>query len=196
MPKVRYNSTIEYKKDASVRNSYKRRERIEPALQMFMTNDKEAIRDLDILEEIEANPDSTQATLAEKLGVAVGTVNWHVRRLVEKGFVEIQRGERRKLKYIITPEGIALRSKLVVNFIHSSMEMYRLIRSRMNTVLDTVEKTKDREVYIDGDGDIAEVCRLTCMERGFKTAEARHDDIPSVEIVGCKLFLHTKNEER
>ena len=53
--------------------------------------------DLTILEHIEDEPDTTQAGLAEKLGVAVGTVNWHLKRLVEKGYVKVKRAERKKI---------------------------------------------------------------------------------------------------
>ncbi|NTV37274.1 MAG: winged helix-turn-helix domain-containing protein, partial [Anaerolineaceae bacterium] len=44
-------------------------------------------RDLIILDQIELDPESTQASLAGLLGVAVGTINWHIKRLVEKGYV-------------------------------------------------------------------------------------------------------------
>jgi len=64
-------------------------------------------REILLLEKIEDDPDVTQASLAALLGVAVGTVNWHLRRLIEKGYVKVKRAQRRKLRYIITPEGIA-----------------------------------------------------------------------------------------
>ena len=57
--------------------------------------------DLFILEEIDENPCTTQANIAEKLNVAVGTVNSRIKRFVESGCVKIQHSEKRKLKYII-----------------------------------------------------------------------------------------------
>ena len=74
-------------------------------------------RELNLLEQIESDPDITQATLADRLDVAVGTVNWHLKRLVSKGYVKVKRAQRRKLRYIITPEGLALRARLTVNYI-------------------------------------------------------------------------------
>jgi len=59
-------------------------------------------REIILLEQIEQDPDVTQASLAAQLGVAVGTVNWLLRRMIEKGYVKIKRAQRRKLKYIIT----------------------------------------------------------------------------------------------
>jgi len=38
-----------------------------------------------LLEEIARNPDTTQADLAARLGVAVGSVNWYLKRLIKKG---------------------------------------------------------------------------------------------------------------
>ncbi len=72
-------------------------------------------RELILLEEIANDPDVNQATLAEFLDVAVGTVNWHIKRLVPKVYVKAKRAQRKKLRYIITPEGIALRAKLTVH---------------------------------------------------------------------------------
>ncbi|HNS37567.1 MAG TPA: winged helix-turn-helix transcriptional regulator, partial [Anaerolineaceae bacterium] len=81
---------------------------------MSSTTSPDSHRDLIILEEIEQQPDSTQATLAAKLGVAIGTINWHLKRLVDKGYVKVRRIERRKFRYLITPEGVALRARLTV----------------------------------------------------------------------------------
>jgi len=52
----------------------------------MMTADtkSEEYRDLALLQEIEADPDISQARLAEELGVAIGTINWHIKRLVER----------------------------------------------------------------------------------------------------------------
>ena len=56
--------------------------------------------DLTILENIEKEPDTTQASLAERLGVAVGTINWHLKRLIEKGYVKVS--EQREKNYDIS----------------------------------------------------------------------------------------------
>lgn len=159
-------------------------------LQFKMTEKQNAEfnRDLDILENIEKNPNATQASIASQMNVAIGTVNWHLKRLIEKGFIKIQRSEKRKLKYIITPEGIALRAKLTMDYIHSSFELYRLIRRRMNEVLDKCAADGYDSVFIDGNGDVAEICSLTCIERQIKPLNERNDGIPVVKIVALKLF--------
>lgn len=152
-----------------------------------MTLQPEAERDLIILEHIEQNPDATQATLAAQLGVAVGTINWHLKRLIEKGYVKVRRAERRKLRYIITPEGIALRARLTMDYIQTSFRLYRLVRQRTIEALTQVEERGLRTVRVVGDGDVAEVCRLTCLERGMQVVEDEH--APALTIQGLKIVL-------
>ncbi len=154
------------------------------------------LHDLDILEEIENNPDATQATLANQMNVAIGTVNWHLKRLINKGYVKIQRCEKRKLKYIITPEGISFRAKLTFDYIHSSFELYRLVRQRMNAVLDNCAESAHPSIYIEGTGDVYEICRLSCMERGVRVLDEPDADRPAVKIVGLKLFYTEPEKER
>lgn len=154
-------------------------------------------RELVILEHVELDPDVTQATLAAKLGVAVGTVNWHMKRLVEKGYVKVKRAQRRKLHYIITPKGIAFRANLTVNYIENSMRLYRRTRSRVSDLLAEVKLAGYDRVYIHGDGDIADICRLTCLEQGISTQDYRDGDqedsgnlnYPKLDIVGTKVYL-------
>lgn len=149
--------------------------------------------ELTILEHIEKEPDTTQATLAEKIGVAVGTVNWHLKRLVSKGYIKVQRAERKKLKYIITPEGIALRAKLTVDYIQSSMQMYRLVRSRSLKTINEVKKKGFKHVFIDGNDDVAEILRLTCLENGL-SVEKRQNNLVTLKVVGLKIFINHKDK--
>ncbi len=144
-------------------------------------------RDLILLEHIEQNPDATQASLAAQVGVAVGTVNWHLKRLVAKGYVKVRHAERRKLRYIITPDGIALRANLTIDYIQNSFKLYRLVRERMEVSLREVREAGYDRVTLVGEGDVADVCRLTCAEKGISI----HDDgrLPRLTISGLKIFI-------
>jgi len=153
-----------------------------------MDNSSVTERDLILLEKIEQNPDINQASLASQLGVAVGTVNWHIKRMIDKGYVKVRRLERKKLRYIITPEGIALRARLTVDYIQTSFRMYRLVRERMVEVLDEVEKAGYKQVILVGDGEIGEVCKLTCMEREIEVISQGW--VPKLIIVGFKIELN------
>lgn len=148
--------------------------------------------DLTILEHIENEPDTTQATLAEKIGVAVGTVNWHLKRLIAKGYIKVKRAERKKLNYLITPEGIALRARLLVDYIQSSMGLYRLVRDRSLVAIKTIKKNGYKTVCLAGDGEVTEILRLTCFEQGLGVSNDGRSH-PILRVVGLKIFI--ENEE-
>ena len=157
-----------------------------------MAENPEATREMILLEQIEIDPNITQASLATQLGVAVGTVNWHLKRMIAKGYVKVKRAERRKLRYIITPEGIALRARLTVNYIETSLNLYRRIRLRVLELLVQVKQAGFDSVMIDGEGDIADICRLTCLEQGVRVIPAAGKsagDPPVLEVRGSKVFL-------
>lgn len=147
--------------------------------------------DLTILEYIEKEPDTTQASLAKRLGVAVGTINWHLKRLIEKGYIKVKRAERKKLRYIITPEGISLRAKLLIDFIQSSMEVYRLVRGRSKKAIVDLQQEGWNQVRIEGDGEIAEILKLTCLEHGLLINN--NGNYPKLKVIGLKIFTEKED---
>jgi DNA-binding MarR family transcriptional regulator len=152
-----------------------------------METSKDTVRELTLLEQVESDPDVNQSTLADQLGVAVGTVNWHLKRLVAKGYVKVQRAERKKLRYIITPEGIALRARLTVDYIERSFELYRHTRKRIKEHLGAIRAAGYTRVRILGDGDVADICKLTCLEQGFSVVQ--DPTVPGLRLQGWKVLL-------
>jgi DNA-binding MarR family transcriptional regulator len=146
-------------------------------------------RYLELLEQIEEDPNTTQATLADRMGVAIGTVNWHLKRMIEKGYIKATRAGRRKLRYIITAEGIALRAKLTVDYIKTSMDLYRLIRKRMTAVAQKLADQGVSQIHLTGGAeDIRDICCLTCLEHGIEIAP-RDSHAPVVVIDHLKIIL-------
>jgi DNA-binding MarR family transcriptional regulator len=145
-------------------------------------------RELALLDQINSDPDITQANLAGKLDVAVGTVNWHLKRLIAKGYVKAKRAQRKKLRYIITPEGLALRARLTVNYIENQMRLYSQTRQRVKDHLGEIKKLGYGEVRVEGDSEIADVCRLTCLEQGIEIVS--EGNIPILEVQGYTVILN------
>lgn len=141
--------------------------------------------DLSLLEGIENNPDVNQSMLASQLGIAVGTVNWHLKRLIDKGAIKVKRASRKKLRYIITPEGIALRARLAVDFVQQSFALYRLIRGRAADITPGIKNAGYHQVKLDVEGDLADVIRLTCLEHGITAVE--EGDVPIIRMEGLKV---------
>jgi DNA-binding MarR family transcriptional regulator len=166
---------------------------------MITDTSPEPAREMVMLEQIEHDPDINQSTLATHLGVAVGTVNWHIQRMIKKGYVKVKRANnRRKLRYIITPEGIAFRARLTIDFIEQSMLMYRNTRQRVRELLTEVKRAGYDCVRIEADADnghandIADVCRLTCLEQNIHVGN--DNNTPVLLVNGLKVSLQM--EER
>ncbi|MFZ2095302.1 MAG: winged helix-turn-helix transcriptional regulator [Anaerolineales bacterium] len=169
-----------------------------------MSENVETTRERLLLEEIENDPNITQASLATQLGVAVGTVNWHLKRMIAKGYVKVKRAERRKLRYIITPEGITFRARLTVDYIEQSFLLYRNIRKRVRELLAEVKHAGFDQVQIETEtnlddpklssqtNDIADVCRLTCLEQGIKISQDQ--SCPILMVRGVKVGLQMEGK--
>ncbi len=143
--------------------------------------------DLPILEQIEENPDANQATIASRLDVAVGTINWHLKRLIAKGYVKVKRLNRKKLRYIITAEGISLRARLTFNYIQNQFQLFRLVRERALQAVQQVKAAGFDKARVPGEGDVADVCRLVCVENGLQVAQ--DEGAPTLVVHDLKIFV-------
>ena len=155
------------------------------------------VHEFRILEQLEDNPNVTQTDLAVKLDVAVGTVNWYVKRLIRKGYVKSSRLQRRRMSYLVTPKGIAEKTRLAVEYIQVSMNMYRGIRQSATKLLLQLQDAGYQEVCIEGDGDLADVVRLTCLEQNIvvETRSDKAQSLPTFIVKGAQLKLDW-NQER
>ena len=146
-------------------------------------------RDLQILEQVEQNPDITQADLAARLGAAVGSVNWYLKRLINKGFIKVRQMQRRRLRYLITPQGVAEKARLTAEFMRASMHLYRETRQAAKRYLAEIQQAGYDQVHIEGDDDLAEVCYLTCLEQGVQAVDASQPAVPTLRVEGRFLSL-------
>ena len=81
-----------------------------------------------ILRTINKNPNSSQRKLADKVDVSLGKLNYCLKALKEKGFIKIKNFKKNPKKlnyiYVLTPKGIAEKTKLTVNFMRLKMREY------------------------------------------------------------------------
>ena len=90
----------------------------------------------DVLRKIQKNPKATQRELAEKLGFSLGKLNYCLKSLQKKGLVKLKNFQRQSdkmtyLRYIITPKGIAQRTKLTIDFMNRKMKEYDELKKEL-----------------------------------------------------------------
>jgi DNA-binding MarR family transcriptional regulator len=147
------------------------------------------LSDLVVLNRVAADPDITQALLAEELKLSIGTINGRLKRLVEMGYVEVRQARRRKLRYIITPEGSAYQRTLTSAYVHQSFHLFRQVRKQVKTMLESLNDSGFKAIRLMGEGDIAEVCQLTCLENEVMLTEDDHAPALVVDGLDIKIEL-------
>lgn len=144
--------------------------------------------ELQLLEALAHEPETTQADLAARVGIAVGTVNWYLKRWSKKGYVKIRRIGRWQWSYLLTAEGIARKTRLASEYVEASLSLYRRTRQQAKQILQEVRNAGSTQVILAGEGEIVDICRLTCLEMGIEIVEPA-SDVPVLTIHGTQVTL-------
>ena len=77
-----------------------------------------------------------QRQLAKELNFSLGKLNYWLIELKKKGLVKIQsfRDNPMKIKYVLTPRGIELRTKLTIDFMKRKMKEYDELKKELNQI--------------------------------------------------------------
>jgi|TARA_B100000700_G_scaffold117617_1_gene132292 EPS-associated MarR family transcriptional regulator len=88
-----------------------------------------------VLRKLQKSPESTQRELAEDLGFSLGKLNYCLKALRQKGLVKISNFKKNPNKinyfYVLTPKGIAIKTKLTVNFMKRKMLEYEELKKEL-----------------------------------------------------------------
>jgi EPS-associated MarR family transcriptional regulator len=90
----------------------------------------------EVLRRLQQTPKVSQRTLSKDLGVGLGTINFCFQALVEKGLVKMQNFSQSKSKlryaYLLTPAGVAEKSKLTAEFLRRKVGEYEVLRREID----------------------------------------------------------------
>ena len=90
----------------------------------------------DVLRKIQKKPKTTQRELAEELGFSLGKLNYCLKALHAKGLIKMQNFKKNPKKinyiYVLTPKGIAEKTKLTINFMKRKMNEYDELKKELN----------------------------------------------------------------
>ena len=92
--------------------------------------------ELEILRQIEENPNLTQRQSADHLGLSLGKINYLIKALLEKGVVKVDNFKRSDNKlgylYLLTPEGVERKRKLTLLFIQRKSEEFDKLKAELS----------------------------------------------------------------
>ena len=130
--------------------------------------EREALRDLEILAELARTDQVTQRRLAARLGIALGLTNLYLKRLARKGYIKITSIPPRRVRYLLTPKGMAQKTRLTYEYMDYSRQLYRETRTALRQKLLPLVQHGRPQVALYGTEEAAELAFLTLRELGLE----------------------------
>ena len=91
---------------------------------------------LNLLIKIKKEPNFSQRKLANELGFSLGKLNYCIKALKLKGLIKIKNFKNNKVKinyiYVLTPEGIAKKTRLTLNFMKRKMQEFEKLKEELD----------------------------------------------------------------
>ena len=84
--------------------------------------------ELKLFNKISKNNKTTQRSISKELDVALGFANSLIKKFLRKGLLKITEAPMKRYIYYITPKGFVEKSKLVGQFIDSSLAFIRRLK--------------------------------------------------------------------
>ena len=140
-----------------------------------------------LLNEIAQDSMVTQSSLSNRLGIAVGSVNWYIKRLIHRGWVKVSHLDRTRLKYDLTPEGMAVFTQRALSYARDSLKVYGDYREKAKLLALELKQKGVEQVYVDGNDEIMDILRLTCIEAGLHISEAPNGIVLNVNEQGYQI---------
>ncbi len=128
-------------------------------------------REYKLLEAIAEDENATQAGLAELLGMAVGSVNWYIKRLIGRGYLKATRMDRTRLRYNMTAEGMAAFRRNATQYVKDSLKVYHQLRQQAKDLVADLKARGIESVSIEGSDPALDIFRLSCLELKYPLDE-------------------------
>ena len=97
-----------------------------------------------LLTEIETHAQVSQRSLAQSLGIALGLTNLLLHRIVRKGWVRMVHIKANRVRYLLTPAGLAEKARMSRDSLNYSVRFYAEARDRIRASLARASYFVDR----------------------------------------------------
>ena len=89
-----------------------------------------------VLRKIKNKPHTSQREMAKDLGFSLGKLKYCIKALQKKGLIIINNFKKNPNKvnyiYVLTPKGIAEKTKLTINFMKRTMKQYDELKKELD----------------------------------------------------------------
>jgi hypothetical protein len=136
--------------------------------------------------------------LAKNLGIALGLTNMILRRVVRKGWVRMIHVRANRVRYLLTPTGIAEKVRMSRDSLQYSVRLYLEARERVSARFAALSKewpgdSSEKRIIFFGTGEIAEIGYICLQETDLTLVGAIDDqgksrffDVPLRSLHWCQ----------
>jgi len=104
---------------------------------------------LQLMAHVEQNPQDTQRAIASELGVSLGSVNYCIKALINRGFLKVENFRKSSNKlgyaYLLTPSGIGEKANLTLSFLKRKQQEYNRLEREIAELQEEVAKLEERK---------------------------------------------------
>lgn len=152
-------------------------------------SDRSIDNEMNLLYEIDRQPDTSQRTLSRRVGIALGLANILIHKLAEQGYIRVSQASWKRWIYTLTPAGIVHKTKLTLSYIKRFLGHYRQVRHMIREELATLELNPESRIAVCGTDISSELVFLALREIGIDEIDFfANDPAPGSRFVGLPIY--------
>src|SRR3970040_934257 len=152
----------------------------------MMANEEE-ITQYNILQSIENGEQMSQRQLSSQLGINVASINFALKKLTKRGFVKMLGANPRRMRYILTPKGIAEKTQIAYKFFDRNFHFYKAVRKDVEDKIDSIPFNDKKRVVLCGVTALMELAYLVIQAKELDLV-AIVDDEMKIRIFGYHVI--------
>lgn len=107
----------------------------------------------------ENNPNITQRDISAKTDISLGAINVLLKKMIEKGFIKIEKLSTRTVRYMLTPKGMMEKAKKTYDYVKHSYENIIKMKNELESIVLCLPDNST--LYLYGEED--EVCNMITL---------------------------------
>ena len=108
----------------------------------------------------------SQSNLAKSVLISLGMANAILKKAISKGYVKAKAAPYKRYIYYLTKEGFTEKSRLVREYLDSSLNFFQKAKQAYLEILIEIKKRRF-DIVLVGEGDLEDICKLSMLHENI-----------------------------
>lgn len=154
-------------------------------------------KEIDVIKEISSKDPLDQRIIAKNTGLSLGLVNLIIKRLIKHGYIKTKRLNKKKFEYILTPNGLAEKTKKSYLYTIKTINQFSLTESKIQELIADYYDKGYRDFVVTPKNELSSIVEIAIKnghfpEMRYKVTNNMEDT--SLELSRQKVILLTSRE--